>query len=692
MRCENNLMETTLKKNMSLYEEDQQPEGGRWRKILRYVLIAVILAIVIQMLYAGVLFLLAWRAEGSLQTASSYKQIEKSFKRVIKAQQKVVSRYEFYEDPFKSDPLPMAYNCSLGSLMQSAASSVSEGVLDREPGSTQEDWPELVTQDSTTNTENADEAEMDQILTKDGLIYVLYYNDGSYIRSNATDQEGATDQLYILREKNGICEEVGKVSLKINDPYQNASSEDDLYGDESASYEDGLMWCGKSLLYVKNTRAQTYVIPIDVSDPQKPQAGKMLRQNGQNLCTRVSGEQLIIASVMQPYTDADGVISIEDPQINDKKLAVKDVYWQRDLYQPGYTLVCSYRMADHTQLEPVGHKALAGTAMKVYMSGKNVYVLCRTVAKRFDETERTGITKFVVDSEGTVKATATHIVKGIVGEGFAVKEQGGHLWLCMSVHHYKSEWKWKKAEVPFNWKLPAHYTGQLKMLCGEEESSRNVSVYALDDSLQEIGTSSEICKGETVQCARFLNKTLYLVVNDDRKMIQVSMAAEADPQVLAQIKLADEVHYLHLFPSDPSMIFSLGKTTTGELDMTVFQATEGSDIKQVASYGLRQHDSSALADHTKILVQKTEKGFYLGFSTYNAEGLQYPLLHYTADESVTQVLRSTSKGRADYWCRGLFIDGSFYVFRNSNRDLQMEKYEHPQMEAYADKAKVWSNY
>ena len=157
MRCENNLMETTLKKNMSLYEEDQQPEGGRWRKILRYVLIAVILAIVIQMLYAGVLFLLAWRAEGSLQTASSYKQIEKSFRRVIKAQQKVVSRYEFYEDPFKSDPLPMAYNCSLGSLMQSAASSVSEGVLDREPGSTQEDWPELVTQDSTTNTENADE-------------------------------------------------------------------------------------------------------------------------------------------------------------------------------------------------------------------------------------------------------------------------------------------------------------------------------------------------------------------------------------------------------------------------------------------------------------------------------------------------------------------------------------------------------
>lgn len=142
---------------------------------------------------------------------------------------------------------------------------------------------------------------------------------------------------------------------------------------------------------------------------------------------------MIIASVMQPYTDADGVISIEDPQINDKKLAVKDVYWQRDLYQPGYTLVCSYGMADHTQLEPVGHKALAGTAMKVYMSGKNVYVLCRTVAKRFDETERTGITKFVVDSEGTVKATATHIVKGIVGEGFAVKEQGGHLWLCMSV-------------------------------------------------------------------------------------------------------------------------------------------------------------------------------------------------------------------------------------------------------------------
>lgn len=120
---------------------------------------------------------------------------------------------------------------------------------------------------------------------------MLYYNDGSYIRSNATDQEGATDQLYILREKNGICEEVGKVSLKINDPYQNASSEDDLYGDESASYEDGLMWCGKSLLYVKNTRAQTYVIPIDVSDPQKPQGWQdASAKRSKSLHTRIRRE------------------------------------------------------------------------------------------------------------------------------------------------------------------------------------------------------------------------------------------------------------------------------------------------------------------------------------------------------------------------------------------------------------------
>lgn len=95
MRCENNLMETTLKKNMSLYEEDQQPDGGRWRKILRYVLIAVILAIVIQMLYAGVLFLLAWRAEGSLKQRQVINRLKKSFKRVIKAQQKVVPAMNF---------------------------------------------------------------------------------------------------------------------------------------------------------------------------------------------------------------------------------------------------------------------------------------------------------------------------------------------------------------------------------------------------------------------------------------------------------------------------------------------------------------------------------------------------------------------------------------------------------------------
>ena len=34
MRCENNLMETTLKR-ICPCRRDQQPDGGRWRKILR---------------------------------------------------------------------------------------------------------------------------------------------------------------------------------------------------------------------------------------------------------------------------------------------------------------------------------------------------------------------------------------------------------------------------------------------------------------------------------------------------------------------------------------------------------------------------------------------------------------------------------------------------------------------------------
>lgn len=680
MRTQGNLMESTLKNSMSLYEEDQQPDGGRHRKIFRYILIAIIVAIVLQMLYSGILFLLAWRAEGTLQTASGYKQIERGFQRVIKTQQKVVSRYEFYEDPFKEEHLPMAYN--LGGLMgQSAASTVSGDVMDRTPSSAMEEWPEIVTQDSTTNTENTDEAEPDQILTKDGLTYVVYYEDGSYIRTE-DDEDNATNQLYILREKNGNCEEVGKVPLNISAQYSDSAGE----------YEDGLIWCGKTLLYVYSSETQTYILPIDVSDPTKPKTGKGLRQSGKKLGVRVVKEQLILASVIQPQSGVDSTSSIEHPQIGDREIPAREIYWQRDLYQPGYTIVGCYHMKDAVELEALDQKAMAGPAMKVHMSGRHVYVLCRTVAKRFDKTERTGITKFVVDSKGGVRAAATHIVAGIAGDGFAIKEQGGHLWLCMSVHHYKSEWKWKKAEVPFDWKIPAHYTGQLKMICGEEEDTRNVNVYALDDSLQEIGARPKVCKGETVQYARFLDKMLYLVVNDDRKMIQISMAAEADPQEMTQVTLDDETYYLHLFPTDPSMLFSIGKSTKGELEMTVFRAAEGSEVTPVASYGLKQHSSAALADHTELLVQKTEKGFYLGFATYNADGLQYPLLHYEGDKEVTQVLRSTSTKRDDYWCRGLFIDGDFYVFRNSNRDLQVERYEHPQMESYADHAKIWSNY
>lgn len=683
MKKSENWMESTLKNTAMLYEGDEKKSAPKWRGRLKWILIVIVAAIVIQMVYAGILAVLAWRAEGTLTTARSYGQIEQSFQRVNEKQAKLVDRYQFYEKPFAGEQIEgINYDGSFGcQIYQSGGGMQSRS-------SAQEDqqilWQDVGAQDSRTNTEDAQEVEADQVVLQDGYLYTLHQVDGEYI--SAMDKG---DVLYILKKQDGICKYVGKVRLDaIIDEVDESSIDEEQDGE--ATYNGLFVW-QHTVIYLRSTDSDTYIVSVDITDPANPQVQKMITQTGKCNNARLYDGQLVVAtSSRQTVSMFENEQYPNAPRISGNYLDAKDVYFQRDLYLPGFSTIADYELQDAGGIQVRGKKAVTGASDRIYMKDRQVYVFNPVMAKRRDKTQRTGITRLEIGKDGTITGKAHGIVEGTVGDGFAVKEQNGHLWLCMTVRHYTSEWKWKEVEVPFTWKMAQHYTAQMKMVCGEKESAKDISVYALDQDLAQVGIAQNVCDGEEVQYTRFFDDNLYLAT-DQKQLYQISMKREKTPSIVTHIPVADEIQYLHMLSGDDPLLIAVGKTTSGELDMTVYAAQQGKNIETVENIPLIQRASEALKDHTQILVQQTERGFYLGFATQNAMGQQYPLLHYTKGQPLKEVLRSDDKKRDDRWCRGLFVDGDFYVIRDASSNLQIEQYLKVQGDTKEEHAVIWKS-
>ncbi|MCH5266812.1 MAG: beta-propeller domain-containing protein [Lachnospiraceae bacterium] len=672
-------------------EYDENPRRAVWkRNLMKGVLVAVLLAVAFQIVYGGILFVLAKRGEGKLQTASSYKAIEKNFCRVMKQQTKVLKRIEFYENPFQGKYyIQNNVYSNLGALMSQSAAQVSSGssgenlALAERGGVGSVDVDTLSgTETSKTNVEEEGVVEADEVIADGGYIYAIHKSE---IIHYDDDVEKNGKWVYILKLGKNGCEQVGKIRIS----FIGGESDDDA--EDCGLY----VWMDTLVVIESSEEWGTEITAYDISNPENPVKTAEIEQSGVNVTSRLIDNRLVVVTrYLQDDSDLwneddisealEGVGNLK-PSINEESIPAEDIYMQRDLYMPGFAVVGSYRMERQGTLEVADKKAVTGRGERIYMKGSNLYILNHAVPKAFDKADRTGITKLKLDEEGKIIGMAHRVVDGWIGEGFAIKEEEGHLRLCMSVRHFDSEWCWKQVEVPFDWYLGEYYSARLKMTVemyeqtiaatGTGESSRDISVIVLDENLENIGKTEGLCEGNRIQTARFVGDYLYAVGEEENTLLQINMATEEIPTLMDSIQTVGEIAYIHPLGKNSDSMIALGKDVSGELTLTFYKTVAGKGMEQIETYPLVQRSSDAMNKYTKILVQKTEDGCYLGFATRNAGGLQYPLVYFRESQGVETVLRSESNNRSDHWCRGLFIGGRFYVLRDSGVNMQVERYD-----------------
>lgn len=302
----------------------------------------------------------------------------------------------------------------------------------------------------------------------------------------------------------------------------------------------------------------TMALVYDVKDPTKPTLEREISLEGYLSSARKIGSKVyLIANHFPQYwllEDDDGVDL--RPRYSDSvnKEEETSVSYDEIQYIPGskeanYTTIAAFDLAEPTQEAKI--TTYLGSGGQLYMSKENLY-LALTNWRSADEREeaftpKTMIYKFGVNQLDVTFQGSTEVVGTILNQ-FSMDEHKGYFRVATTEG---DSWD-------------------------ESKPSKN-HLIVFDKNLKQVGTLSDLAKGERIYSARFLGDRIYIVTFKETDPLFVIDASEpSKPTILGELKIPGFSNYLH--PYDENHIIGFGydtKLVTMEGDKEPRVITEG---------------------------------------------------------------------------------------------------------------------
>lgn len=302
----------------------------------------------------------------------------------------------------------------------------------------------------------------------------------------------------------------------------------------------------------------TMALVYDVKDPTKPTLEREISLEGYLSSARKIGSKVyLIANHFPQYwllEDDDGVDL--RPRYSDSvnKEEETSVSYDEIQYIPGskeanYTTIAAFDLAEPTQEAKI--TTYLGSGGQLYMSKENLY-LALTNWRSADEREeaftpKTMIYKFGVNQLDVTFQGSTEVVGTILNQ-FSMDEHNGYFRVATTEG---DSWD-------------------------ESKPSKN-HLIVFDENLKQVGTLSDLAKGERIYSARFLGDRIYIVTFKETDPLFVIDASEpSNPTILGELKIPGFSNYLH--PYDENHIIGFGydtKLVTMEGDKEPRVITEG---------------------------------------------------------------------------------------------------------------------
>lgn len=443
-----------------------------------------------------------------------------------------------------------------------------------------------------------------------------------------------TDGEYIYQVVDGrvniiSAKSAGKMKHVASIQFQQTFSPSQLFLDKEQLLIIGYSYSYETDTAEKKIAADSFYAPMnemtmalvyDVKDPTKPTLEREISLEGYLSSARKIGSKVyLIANHFPQYwllEDNDGVDL--RPRYSDSvnKEEETSVSYDEIQYIPGskeanYTTIAAFDLAEPTREAKI--TTYLGSGGQLYMSKENLY-LALTNWRSADEREeaftpRTMIYKFGVNQLDITFQGSTEVV-GTVLNQFSMDEHNGYFRVATTEG---DSWD-------------------------ESKPSKN-HLIVFDKDLKQVGTLSDLAKGERIYSARFMGDRIYIVTFKETDPLFVIDASEpSNPTILGELKIPGFSNYLH--PYDENHIIGFGYDTklvtmegdkeprvlTEGVKLSLFDITDVSNPKEKFTeiIGGRGTYSPLNYDHKALLYNRENGLFAFPINVYESvKGNEY---------------------------------------------------------------------
>lgn len=392
----------------------------------------------------------------------------------------------------------------------------------------------------------------------------------------------------------------------------------------------------------------TIIEIFDIADKKNPTLITSYEQKGAYNTSRMIQDNLYLITSYQNYdkpeNEDDYESYVPSYKVDDEKhfVSASDICIPGKIDSPNYAICAGL---DINSSEPlISIKATLGYSGDVYASSDNIYL---TTPVYTSNQYRTTIIKFSLDN-GNIDKEINATVPGNIVNQFSMDEYNDTFRIATTSYSQK-------------------------------ESATVTNLFILDMDLNEIGSLTDLAKGEQIYSVRFDGDTAYIVTfYQTDPLFTIDLSAPTSPTVKDELKITGFSTYMHRW--EDNLLLGFGQEATEDgivtgLKLSMFDVSDESNAVEADKVMLNPEGnfdySEALYNHKAILIDDEKNliglpsSYFDGISTIS----QYFVYGYNDDDGFFL------KGKLDYhdvkdeyftgFERGLFIDDVLYIASQS---------------------------
>ena len=440
--------------------------------------------------------------------------------------------------------------------------------------------------------------------------------------------------LYILKSDSSVkivdiqsseMKLVSTVSLdQLNESIEEIYLEDDQLILVTSGYHSS-MEEQESDVYAVDRYTYAAVSVYDISDRKHPQQTGRMTQEGTYRQSRKNGNYFYLLTQYSPSIGESVDDSDVMPLVNEKKLALNNIYLPSDLNQPDYLVVSGTDLTD--MQKPVSTKAIVSGASDFYMSTDSLYICSQNWENGKSSTQ---ILKFAC-SDGEITASNMAELPGYLNDTFSLDE----------------------------------YEGYLRVLTTEDGNGESNNLFVLDEDMNIMSTIRDIASGETIRSARFVGDIGYFVTfRQTDPLFCVDLSDPENPEILSELKISGFSSYLHMYGENH--LLGIGYETdedTGSqtgVKLSMFDISDPENVTEENKYVIKDAYYLPFDYNYKAITIDADKNL-IGFV---CDG-EYMVYRYDEEKGFENMLTYTMSDE-NYWdgqeaCRGVYAGERFYI-------------------------------